>query len=389
MASAWVRVRRAAAGCLLLVLPPVAAFAGGEQDLLPVPGTAERRAAAKKDADELLRTRFPTVEDLGPSWRRPWEVPGWLPGASGSEAEFRRKTAPRSIWTQFFGLSAADAEGLLRPALADLVRKMRAEGKAPPELQAFEGEQGLLSMAMLGLRTFTAPTIESPALFAARNHAVGFETARKVMAAGTEAEKRSALLDQTVTLLSTLDADLRALPLDEAVRRFVDEARLVRRAATMSYVHVSDDALRADPALGVPSHGRLTVDLRILAREAIGTRLRDPSREDLAAAAKELQRLFEASRKLVVELGNARAAAAKPIRVSLEPVALGESAWVAAFEGIETLGGDVAAYWARLRNGNAIVDVRGEGSYPRAWFLQELGHVLGAMDERTQVFQER
>ena len=79
----------------------------------------------------------------------------------------------------------------------------------------------------------------------------------------------------------------------------------------------------------------------------------------------------------------------KSITFDLATRELGDNGWLLAIN-MPDLGLPVklASYHARVRNGNAVVNITMSGTYPKAWMTKQLDFFLTAMDERTLVYRE-
>lgn len=428
------------------------AQADGRNGVLKIEGGDARAARAIEDAQRLVRERFPSHDEIGPLWRRPWEAPRGIPGAIRSEREYWTRVQANPIWAQLFGLSALETEAVLRTSVDALLAQAKAAGEPPPEGYAeLLQPEGLLLASCAQLRPFTLAAFEGPAAVAARTDRLAVDAARAVGALerryagerralagdapGLRAleDRRNAELARTALdvgrrAVAALYADVRGQGWDLAVRALAREAASVRRVADMIYVHGDFGATPASPH-ELPPYGSITVELRILARDAIADRAKDLSadeREAMRGGVERLQNdLLGVTRELIVdqvgaqvlELGAradelvragggaaldqvraeqrrletivARAREAGPVTVTCEPRDLGDASWILVIEGFPALGAlRPTGYFARLRNGNAVVNLRGVGTYPRAWFVQQLDYFLAAMQDRTGVFRD-
>jgi len=428
------------------------AQADGRDRVLNIEGGDARAARAIEDAQRLVRERFPSHEEIGPLWRRPWEAPRGIPGAIRSEREYWTRVQANPIWAQLYGLSATETEAALRTSVEALLARAKAAGERPPDgFAELLQPEGLLLASCAQLRPFTLAAFEGPAAVAARTDRLAVDAARAVReleqryigerrtlagdAPGLRAleDRRNAELARTSLDLgrravATLYADLHGQGWDLAARALAREAASVRRAADMVYVHGDFGATPTSP-LELPPYGSITVELRILARDAIADRAKDLSadeREAMRGVVERLQNdLLAVTRELVVdqvgaqltelvarsdELARsgggpaleavraeqqrletimARAREARSVTVACEPRDLGDGSWILVIEGFPALGTlRPTGYFARLRNGNAVVNLRGVGTYPRAWFVQQLDYFLAAMQDRTGVFRD-
>ena len=55
---------------------------------------------------------------------------------------------------------------------------------------------------------------------------------------------------------------------------------------------------------------------------------------------------------------------------------------------IHTCEGSYSGCVSWLRNGNAVVNIKGEGTYPADWLAKQLDYLLVAIDERTSHYGE-
>jgi hypothetical protein len=183
--------------------------------------------------------------------------------------------------------------------------------------------------------------------------------------------------------------DLKGKTYEEIVRACVAEIASIRQAADMLYLHCAEDQIaKAAKEPGyIPPFGTITVQLRLLTREAIKSRVKDWSEKDLTETGKTLEGIFN---KVLQQMpkGDAKGPTGT-VKVTFQPKKFGDNSWVLFIEGPNAPGGmRINFYYARLRNGNAVVNLEGSGTYNRDWFAKQLDLFLSAMDNRTRMFRE-
>jgi hypothetical protein len=401
--------------------------------LLSIPGAAERLDAAGQDARRLVATRFPSVDDLGPGWRRPWQASRDVPGMPRTEDEFWRATRMSPVWAQFFEMPEPQVQRAVRQSIDKILAESRAVeargGKIHPLVHRFATPEGLLALSAMQLRLFALAVYDSPLVAGARLNDIGAPFLERVFGAESDEARETALVEWTAAAVDTESRTLEGQPFEKMLETYAREARRIRRGATMVYVHVAERPASAAPADPAPPFGQFTVDLWILSRDTVGTQVRDHAAGDLArtrsAVESTLQRVTAAveprvraqvkaqlaqleeqigqhlaadreppadlfRRRSDLALALAELEQARPVAVTMEPRHFGDNSWIAfvdGYAGVPALGGELRGYFARLRNGNAVVNVRGTGTYPRAWFLQQLDLLLSAMADRTEIFR--
>ena len=118
-----------------------------------------------------------------------------------------------------------------------------------------------------------------------------------------------------------------------------------------------------------------------MAKDAIGREVKDNSAEQMQALQGELTKLLN---KLVDELAPGAG------RYSVECLGreYGDNSWVIAIDGPSMGGKDLKGFYGRVRTGNAIVDIKGTGTYSRDWMLEQLDYVMGVVEDSTAMFGE-
>ena len=79
---------------------------------------------------------------------------------------------------------------------------------------------------------------------------------------------------------------------------------------------------------------------------------------------------------------------AATFRVQCETRDFGDNSWVIVMDGPKLGSQALSGFYGRVRNGNAIVDVKGEGTHSPEWMMTHLDHVLAAVDDSTAAFGE-
>ena len=94
-----------------------------------IEGGKERQQKAADDLQRLVKSRFPSPDDVGPGWYRPWQGPPRVRarGLVPSEAAFWKKVRPPLPIAQFFGMEPAEAEQVIRKALKEGMAKLRGQ----------------------------------------------------------------------------------------------------------------------------------------------------------------------------------------------------------------------------------------------------------------------
>ena len=125
----------------------------------------------------------------------------------------------------------------------------------------------------------------------------------------------------------------------------------------------------------------LTATLYVVARDAIGREVQDLDAASLEVLEGELTSHLDA-------LAEEIAPGVGTYRVDCQERSFGDDSWVILIDGPKLGNTSMAGIFGRLRNGNAVVDVRGEGTYSKERLLKELDYVLAAVDESTSVYKD-
>lgn len=394
------------------------------------PDTMERVAEARRDAEAMARTFLPGPEDLGEGWYRPWETPARLPGLPRDATSWWRRLEVPAAWGQFFGLDEAEIQARVREKLDGEIGEFLGQPLppgTPPHVAAMASSKpAFLSLPQMQLRQFTMLAQVPQVLAVSRFQEVGHAVLRARLTKTPE-QVEKLVLEQYPELLRALDANLADLSYDEALAAYAREARSVRRHTKMAFVHASPEGWADATAQALPDHAVLTVDVYLLSRDAVGTRIEDVTAENRAAversiattlkrtwdltqevsalqAEKQRERLEKQRTRIERGGGDTGAIDAQLARLDDQAAAvqgapaarpelslrdLGDNAWILSLEGLPQIQQrKFAGLQARIRNGNAVADVTVRGTYPKARLMETLEYLLGALDERTQLFVE-
>jgi hypothetical protein len=375
-------LRPSAAAALLAALGAIAGPVAAQDRPFDIPGAAERRARVMEDARRLSSQHLPAPEELGPGWRRPWELPAGTAGAARSEDAFWAGLRPRSdtpAWHDCYGLTAAEARDLLRGPLEQMAQKLAALGPPPAgePLAALATPPALLSLYVAEARMRNGPMYLSQPIFAVRHHDWLWPVIKRRRSGG-ERDQAEAILG----MIDHLCPDLAGASMDSVLEAYVNEVTAVRRYTKLIYLHVADADLGPQNPGTLPAYGSLTVQVHVLDRATAARELRDPTAEDLAGLERDLAAWLDTIAADVAPERGVR------YRVRCAPLQLGDCAWTAAIDGPVLEGTGMSGVFGRLRNGNAVVEVRGEGTHSSAWLERQAAALLAAVDERTALWRD-
>ncbi|MHC4134235.1 MAG: hypothetical protein ACYS0K_04545 [Planctomycetota bacterium] len=415
----------AVGGVLLVVLLSTGSRVQASDPGLPMPGARERIAKFREDA-RVLAKRLPTLDDLGPGWYRPWEVPTGVPLRSRSEDAYWRRFEVPVDWAQFFGLDDEEIVRLVRAEI-DKIFEMLGEAdaaamaKIPPQMRevAKSPSAALSLILMLSIRKHTllvhnSKTLAASIMQGASGHVL---EAMKARLGGRPPEEVQALqVAGTWPLLKVLGADLRGLDYGEALRAVASEIRSVRRGTRMVYVRASRAALK-ETSRSVPEYVAFTIDLHILARDAIGKELPDVTEATLGRTRQRFVDSLEGAMRMTREMAGVTVAAQikaleekggpgteeqvarlkrsfdeyrkmRTPTAALELREFGDNAWVVALDLPKIQGAKFAAIQARLRVGHAVAHIEATGTFGKDVMLRHLDTMLAALEDSLEVFAD-
>ncbi len=446
-------VSRTAAGQTLLSLACLGLFtsllAGQEAGATLEKEMGERVKKTVTETLQLSKKRFPSADELGEGWFTPWNMPeamkGRLTGAGEqvrAEEEWQAKRL--GFWLVLAGQKEEANAAFVRTLIEKSVRAERERAKKAPEESRPTPvtKETITALIAMQLRTFTLPVYESQMVAATRalDQMVWLaETTEKVKRKFTE--EREALQKELGALQSAepseerdnairrleaqlvelgkrqrkeedrlaeqlgmdviaiLCPDFKGKSSEQVIKIVLDEARSIRQAADMVYLHVApQDAERArkDPSF-IPPFGQVTVQLRVLSREALRARITDPTEQQLRQKAKELEAAYRRMARFALaragkdgkEGGSGEARLLADVKIRVERRKLGDDAWVLFMETPPLPDGrTVTMYHGRLRNGNAIVNIEATGTRDRDWMVKQIDYFLNSLDDRTRIFRD-
>ena len=272
-------------------------------------------------------------------------------------------------------------------------------------------EAGLLKVALLHLRTYYLKAVETQLIGMARLNKVSREFMQRfadmkerhqkelASAGGRRAEVRKRqneeeqrfMVMQTPFFIRGLCPDAVDGSYDEVLKIYVRDVLAVRRNAEMWYVYLTDENVAKARRGEAFQFALAVVALRLFAGEEVEERIEDVTAETAPGIKKELDDLLAHLRQQVMRTANpaVRARMPKSITFDLATRELGDNGWLLAIN-MPDLGLPVklASYHARVRNGNAVVNITMSGTYPKGWMTKQLDFFLTAMDERTLVYRE-
>jgi len=417
---------------LALTLLTAGAAASAAEDVGPV-RTPDAKARIQKqlaDARTLIQNRFPTKEDLGPGWFLPWAAPAGMPSPFRSEAQYWRSAKRPAAWAQYFGMSKAEIIQVARKVIDDGAAKVQGSaGSAPAAFRRFLTKPGMLSFALTPVRKFSFQATQSKVMFAAENQTI-VQRILKAQLLTDDPEKKQRLDNELgVEAIGLLGADLTKHDYDSALATLAREVRSVRRAASMTYLSGDPDLWKATRSRQdrVPAFGTFTVDLFVMAREGNPAGAGDVLPAKAAAMQKSIEtaiaqlvagtievagmqlekqmtQLDEQIRsrrargadtddlqKRRTEMDHAARAMRSPGKIAtrLQVLDFADNAWIVAISSKDAMAGrPYAKFYGRLRNGNAVVNVTGEGTYDPAQMTTHLRDMLAAMDQHTAIFAD-
>lgn len=424
------RTLLAAAAAFALTLGGIKSAAAQPDTMLQLEGTEARIAKHREDAKRLAKTHMPDPDELGDGWHRPWEAPRGVSGIVPSESYYWRKFKVHDAWAQYFGMKEYEIveaiKGRLDPIYAQMAGQPMPDDVPESVIALMRTKAGMLSIPMMNLRKHTMLVHLPQVLAITKMQTIGHEVTRAQLLAKPE-ERERIVQELMPDLLNMFGANLSGKSYDEALRTLAREARSVRRGTTMVYIHAEPKTWKQDDGKTIPSFAVFTVKLHIAARSAIGTKIEDINAENVAKTASTVTSSLRKSMKMAQEfaeiqvnkqidqleqdISNAKrlgrdtkrleermealneqlAAFAKVqnIKADIQLAEHGENAWVMSIENLPTVQSkQLGAFHARLRNGNAIVDVEAKGTYSKAFILKHLDYLLASLDESTQVFTE-
>lgn len=419
---------------LLLTLTLLAAtgLAQAGEDVGPV-RTPDAKARIKEqmaDARTLIHNRFPTKEDLGLDWFLPWAAPAGMPSPFRSETQFWRRSKRPAAWAQYFGMSTAEVMQVARKVIdAGAVKMKGGAADAPAAFRKFFTKPGMLSLALLPVRKFSFQAAQSKVMFAAENQTI-VQRILKAQFLTDDAEKKQRLgAELGLEAIRLLGVDLTGHDYESALAALAREVRSVRRAASMTYLSGDADLWKAtrNPGDRIPAFGRFTVDLFIMAREGNPAGAGDvlpamavATQKSIALAMAQLVagttevaglQLEKQMRQIDERIRSRRAqgadvgdlqerrtkmdSAARTIRspgkidTRLQVLDFGDNAWIVTLSSKNAMAGrPYAKFYGRLRNGNAVVNVTGEGTHDVDKMTTHLRDMLAAMDQHTAIFAD-
>ena len=272
-------------------------------------------------------------------------------------------------------------------------------------------EAGLLKVALLHLRTYYLKAVETQLIGMARLNKVSREFMQRfadmkerhqkelASAGGRRAEVRKRqneeeqrfMMMQTPFFIQGLCPGAVGGSYDEVLKIYVRDVLAVRRNVEMWYVYLTDENVAKARRGEAFQFALAVVALRLFAGEEVEERIEDVTAETAPGIKKELDDLLSHIRQQVMRTANpaVRARMPKSITFDLATRELGDNGWLLAIN-MPDLGLPVklASYHARVRNGNAVVNITMSGTYPKAWMTKQLDFFLTAMDERTEVYRE-
>lgn len=422
------------AAALLLVLGSVTSASAKPDTMLQLEGTKERIAKFRADAKRLARLHMPGTDVLGEGWFRPWEAPRGIPGVIRSEDYFWRRFKVNDAWAQYFGMKDAEIVEAIKARMEPIFAQMAGQPipddvkkTIPPEvLKLMTSKPGMLSIPMMNLRKHTMLVHEPQVLAVTRLEDIGHRVIQARFNAEPE-EAQQVERDLMPEILKVLGANLGHLSYEEALAALAREARSVRRSTEMSYIHADPAALKDTSGKTLPTYAVFRVKLYVAAHSAIGTSIKDVNAANVTQTAARLTASLRKTMGMAKEIGQrqlnkqietmeqelARAERAnrdttaieqridalreglsafgqvQNIKADIKIAEHGDSAWVMSLENLPTVQSKkLGAFQARLRNGNAIVDIQAEGTYPKAFMKKHLEYLLASLDESTQVFAE-
>lgn len=379
---------------LLLVLISVAGVARADQPADPTAMLNKMLA----DAKDLTASSLPDMAQLGPEWKRAWELPGSVPAACPSQDEYWNR-AMKSMGMA--GVDPATAASIVD----NMARQVAAQGGAEG-LTARDGMVSLMAMVW----NASAPTA-SKTLQSWESSAKTFQAA----AASDETDQQRAA-KSTRRILDMTGTPWKALSDDQFRQLVISTMTRVKRRTTMDYFRCSnwsalsryksaDDAAKAGLWMGVVKLNLMLVD------ESRLSEVEDLKAQDAPTYQSRLSSAVHAMMTATFQMQRAQldkkmaaatddyqksriqadrdkldkeAAAAQAMTVTVVPRQFGDNSYVIRIKVVSPdevpIQGALYAGW--IRRGQAMAEISLGGNFPEDQLNKEMDHFLSEMDAK-------
>lgn len=363
----------------LLVLVLSASVALGQDLMISISGGEERNQAMFADAKLYAETHLPVPENLGPGWKRPWELN--VLGLTQGETQFwkglRSPGGDTPLWHWFYGTTGPEALEIIREGIPEMESEMALDPQTA-SMGYLGTVEGRLHTQMAFARLHNSVPIYSEPIASLRIAPL-LESGLAMADARTMEQVKEGL----AFMRDVFAPEFEGADRQRILKAITREATMVRKFTAMNYIHLAEGSL-LDEAKQVPKYGLFKVTIHVFRRDAIGRELVDVKPEDLPLLQKDYEAHLNGLASKYYPSANAT------YRVKWEQADYGDSSWVMETATTATGAGIpwFAAMHARIRNGNAVVNVKAEGTYSAKFLAKELDYVLAVLDEATAKYAE-